>query len=93
MALTTKQLTDVCLLNDSNHKTCRYLKNDDLEPSKWYCCKLRENDKSKIDSRTKQLLKDCRDRGINPKTLNVAMGDNCSGYPLLKLIDQGYDVD
>jgi hypothetical protein len=92
MTLTKNQLKDVCLLNESSHKTCRYLRNDDLDPVKWYCCKLRDHEKIKIDSRVKQFLKDCKDRNIDPKTLNIPMGNNCEGYPLLKIIEQGYDV-
>lgn len=93
MTLSKNQLEHVCLLHESSHRTCRYLKNDDLEPSKWYCCKLRDAEKKKIDSRIRQFVKDCKDRSLDPKTLNISMGDNCGGYPLLKSINQGFDYD
>jgi hypothetical protein len=93
MTLSNNQLKHICLLDESSHKTCRYLKNDDLEPSKWYCYKLRDSDKRKKDAQVKQLIKDCKDRNLDPKTLNIAMGDNCQGYVLLKSIVQGYDCD
>jgi hypothetical protein len=93
MTLSNNQLKHVCLLQESSYKTCRYLKNDDLEPSKWYCCKLRDVEKKKTDTRIRQFIKDCKDRGLDPKTVNVFMGDNCGGYPLLKFIEQGYDCD
>ena len=81
--LSLKHLVDVCLLGSSNKiKTCRYLRNDELDENKWYCQKLQPNSKSKID---KQV--DC-DSGSE-----IPCGNNCPGYPLLKHITQGYDVD
>lgn len=78
MTLSSNQLNDICLLNsDDSSKTCRYLKNDELERDKWYCQKLNVLTKSKIDKNIRHLS---------------FKGDNCSGYPLLKHITQGYDV-
>lgn len=86
MTLTPNQLKDICLLNHSDRsKTCRYLHQDELDESKWYCQKLRPDTKAKIDKNLEPL----RDRAA----VNVPMGDNCFGYPLLKHIDQGYDAD
>lgn len=84
MTLSIKHLEDVCLLNTSNIiKTCKYLKNDELESNKWYCQKLQVTAKVKIDNFFEQQ------KNIPS---NIPQGDNCEGYPLLKHIIQGYDV-
>lgn len=85
MTLSLKQLSDVCLLNSTDKsKSCRYLVNDELDENKWHCQKLRPNIKSKID----------HDLFIaKHKKEVVASGDNCAGYPLLRHITQGYDLD
>lgn len=86
MTLSLKQLNDVCLLNsDDKSKLCRYLINDELDQNKWHCQKLRPNIKSKIDHDI--LIAKHR------KEMMVSIGDNCSGYPLLRNITQGYDLD
>lgn len=86
MTLSQKHLEDVCLLRCSDKaKICRYLRNDELDASKWYCQKLHELSKTRIDSET--------ERSIDKKARGVPMGDNCKGYPVLKNIVQGYDVD
>lgn len=86
MTLTSKQLKDICLLNHPDRsRTCRYLHQDELDEGKWYCQKLRSEAKAKIDTNLDPLK--------NRASVNVPMGDNCPGYPLLKHIEQGYDVD
>jgi hypothetical protein len=83
LTLTPRHVTDVCLLGhiDKSH-TCRYLSQDDLQDGKWYCQKLRPVEKEKIDEKIEKM------KGAK----NVPVGDNCSGYPLLKHVDQGYDL-
>lgn len=82
MTLTIKHLQDICLLGHRDKsKTCRYLKNDELEENKWYCQKLQPLVKSKID---KNL--------VDAKSNHIPSGDNCEGFPLFKHIPQGYDV-
>lgn len=82
MSLSSKQLTDVCLLGHNDiTKTCKYLRNDELDSSKWHCQKLIPEIKSKIDYQVEISLK------------KVPLGDNCKGYPILKNIIQGYDKD
>ena len=50
MTLSNKHLEDICLLHCSDSsKVCRYLRNDELDESKWYCQKLQPKIKSKID--------------------------------------------
>ena len=82
MTLTLKHLQDICLLgHQDKSKTCRYLKNDELENNKWYCQKLQPMTKLKIDNDI-----------ANTKSNFIPSGDNCEGFPLLKHIDQGYDI-
>lgn len=86
LTLTPKQVNDICLSNHSDKsKACRYLLQDDLEDGKWYCQKLRPVEKQKIDHRLEKIQ--------NRNFGNLPLGDNCPGYPLLKHVDQGYDVD
>jgi hypothetical protein len=93
MTLTQKQLEDICLINsDDKSKTCRYLSNDELDENKWYCQKLRHKMKSKIDDDVFISLQ--RHRNISPSGSPLfPCGDNCQGYPMLKHIQQGYDID
>lgn len=85
MTLSAKQLSDVCLLNSlDKSKSCRYLVNDELNENKWHCQKLIPNIKSKIDH---DIMIAKHRKEIVPS------GDNCMGYPLLRNIAQGYDLD
>lgn len=80
MTLTRKHIEDVCLLWHANpSKTCRHIIADELDSNKWYCNKLRPNAND-------SLL-------LNSSSMPLARGDNCNGYPLLKHIEQGFDVD
>lgn len=82
MTLSNKHLHDVCLLRSEDKSSiCRYLANDDLDSSKWHCQKLKANAKKSIDREVERSLD------------VVPSGDNCQGYPVLKNILQGYDVD
>lgn len=88
MTLTSRHLGEVCLLHHPDAtRTCRYLVNDELDSSKWYCSKLRPEAKEKADRGVANLGKKSRVR------LGVHSGDNCEGYPLLKHVQQGFDVD
>lgn len=88
MALTIRHLGEVCLLHHPDPtKTCRYLVNDELDPNKWYCQKLRPDAKRQIDDGISASNRKSRIRA------GVPSGDNCEGYPLLKHMPQGFDVD
>lgn len=81
MTLSQNHLKDVCLLGFSDHsKMCRYLRNDELDPSKWHCQKLIPHVRERIDSE------------VEVSASNFPSGDNCQGYLILKNIIQGYDV-
>lgn len=91
MPLTNKQLNDVCLLGQG-HRSCRYLSPDDQSWGKYHCIKLSVQkkvcDEEAADTRAKMLA-----NGQDVRKQGVPMGDNCSGYPLLRIIDQGYDLN
>lgn len=91
--LSSKQLSDVCMADSGDHRTCRYLRVDELDSSKFYCYKLRSQEKQKLDTKLKDFIRDCKKKNIDPTTTGVPMSDNCPGYPVLRVIQQGYDVD
>ena len=92
MSLSLKQLTDVCLANSGTADVCRYLKQDDTDYDKWYCLKHKVADKTRIDDKVSEHIRDCRKQGVDPADAGHPLGDNCDGYPLLKYKSQGYDV-
>jgi hypothetical protein len=91
MALTLKQLKDVCLLHGGS-KQCRFLRADDNEYDKYYCMKKRPTERKKIDTKVNQFINDCLKKKKDPHKETLPIGDNCSGYPILKHVPQGYDV-
>jgi hypothetical protein len=90
MPLSLAQLKDVCLLHRQDYKRCRYLAQDDMDGSKWYCLKKTVK-KVEIDDETDEYVKECRKKNLDPRQQPIPLGDNCAGYPVLKHIDQGYD--
>jgi len=55
--------------------------------------KQRDGRKKQIDASVDKLLDECKRKGLDPEAQGVPMGDNCDGYPILKYLEQGYDVD
>lgn len=88
--LSKKHLQDVCMCNQGS-SACRYLSKESWD--KFVCLKLRPIEKAKIDNRTADKYFEAKKKGIDPKTQNHPLGDNCPGYPVLKTIEQGYDKD
>jgi hypothetical protein len=90
MTLTSRHLAEVCMqgCHDAG-LTCRYLRNDEIDESKWYCQKLQPEIKSRIDRDVNAVLESIR----RPEKIKMPCGDNCAGYPLLKYIPQGFDAD
>ena len=91
MALSLKQLQDVCLLYDQEGQ-CRYLRQDVQTYDKWYCVKQKKIEKAKVDNKVDEMMLDCAQKGIDPSDTGVPFNDNCDGYPILKYVEQGYDV-
>lgn len=88
--LSRKQLHNVCLYSDKTSKRCRYLIQDETDYSKFYCQKLTPK-ASVIDVKLDQFIEGCRRKGLDPYKENIALGNNCSGYPFLRNLEQGYD--
>ena len=88
--LSLKQLTDVCLLGQGSGE-CRYLDQDESDSSKFYCLKKSSARAKDIDAELEELIKDSLMKNKDPKKNNIPLGDNCSGYPLLRNKMQGYD--
>jgi len=65
---------------------------DDSDSTKWYCAKKTGN-KAIIDDQVREFYKKMSDSSKDPKKQGHPLGDNCVGYPVLKFVEQGYDVD
>jgi hypothetical protein len=90
--LSLKQIQDICLSDDTTHRRCRYLSQDENDDSKFYCMKLSSKAQD-IDSEITNYLVECQKRNRDPLKENLPLGDNCSGYPMLRHLEQGYDCD
>jgi hypothetical protein len=88
--LSKLQLQNVCLVYDPSDK-CMFLKEDDLQYGVYHCMKHRPIEKAKIEKQVKLFLADCKKKGIDPAQQGAGLGDNCSGYPVMKHKEQGYD--
>jgi hypothetical protein len=92
MALTTKQLKDVCLLW-SGTTQCRYLdEDDDGKGNVVSICKKLSPLKTTIDEEVDLFLVDMKKNSQDPTKQGVPLGDNCQGYVVFKSKAQGYDV-
>lgn len=87
--LSKKQIEDVCLAGGES-KQCRYLCEDEYN-STFYCLK-KTSKKQLIDLEVKDFISFCDKKEINPNDFYLPMADNCSGFPFLKNIKQGYDI-
>jgi len=90
MPLSLNQIKDVCLVYEGAER-CRYLAEDELDASKYYCLKLAPSRRSEVDEEVKDFFAQAKKRGIDPKAQGHPLGDNCKGYPILKHVEQGYD--
>lgn len=88
--LSSKQLKDICLVNVQNSSRCRYISQDETDEKKYYCLK-NTSKASSVDKNLDDLIYDLKRRNKDPHKENIAMGDNCQGYPFLRHILQGYD--
>ena len=96
MALTEKQIKDVCDIYGGSNK-CRYMEEDIVEDDNGdmnivYVCKKKSPDRTVIDQDMIAQIMNCKTNGIDPHDAGIAMGDNCDGYVVLKTKPQGYDV-
>lgn len=91
MALTIRQVEDVCLANDG-WKQCRYL--DEVESGdQWVLiCKKLTPDADIIDEEVDDWLNEVASNGQDPRSLGKPLSINCDGYIKLLSKPQGYDV-
>jgi hypothetical protein len=89
MALTLKQINDICMIG-TDATQCRYLADDD---GKYFCLKLISGQKAEIDKEIKEFIKKHKDRGVDPNSMGLPLGNNCGGYRFLTAKMQGYDID
>jgi len=92
MALTLKQVQDICLLGGGAGQ-CRFLAEDEQIDSKFYCLKRVAQQRPEIDQEVGDFIKKHKDRGVDPYSMGLPLGDNCGGYRFLKAKMQGYDLD
>jgi hypothetical protein len=92
MALTKRQLEDVCMFG-KGYLQCRYLEDEAEYGGKTVCvCKKLTPDAEIIDEEVDEFVVDAQKSGQDLKDLNHPIQINCSGYLMLKAIRQGYDV-
>lgn len=90
--LSQKHLKDVCLIGDNTYRKCRYLAEDENDVNKYYC--LKKSSKAKdIDIEVQDFLMEMQRKGKDPKKEITPIGNNCSGYLVLRHKEQGYDKD
>lgn len=92
MALTPKQLKDVCFVNGGS-QCCRYLDEVDDNGKRVHVCKKKSPpDKQIIDDEITDFLDQMKKSGKDPTVQGYPLGDNCAGFVVLKTKPQGYDV-
>jgi hypothetical protein len=91
MALSKKQLNDVCLVN-CGYRQCRYLDEVEHDSEMVYVCKKLTPDADIIDEEIEEFVIDMQKSGQDPKAQNLPLQINCGGYLMLKAKKQGYDV-
>lgn len=87
--LTDEQLNDYCLI-DKGSKSCRYLCSD-LKDKAYYCLK-KSSKKELIDLEIDAFIARCDINNTDPQSYSLPLGDNCVGYPFLKTIRQGHNI-
>lgn len=92
MALTQKQLKDVCFLGGAVQQ-CRYLDEDlDSKGNIVYVCKKKSPEAKVIDDELTIWLNEVKANGQDPLKQGAPLGDNCKGYIKLTEKQQGYDI-
>jgi len=70
-----------------DHRECRYIREE--EDGTFNCCKLRPNEKIKIDQKIDEFLRECKTKGVDPYGTDSPLGDNCQGHLILHSIITG----
>ncbi|MHA1948704.1 MAG: hypothetical protein ACW99G_03060 [Candidatus Thorarchaeota archaeon] len=87
--LSKNQLSVVCMLGCGDSRECRYLRDEPHISGVYNCCKLRPNEKKKIDLKVEEYIRNAKKKGKNPYEDAVPLGDNCPGQLILKHIETG----
>ncbi len=91
MALSDNHVNDVCMFGCGNNQ-CRFLDTSDMYNSNTFQCLKKSSAKAEINKSYQQFIKECKNRGVDPHSVNGAvLGDNCKGYLQLSTLVQGYD--
>jgi len=85
MPLSQLQVLHVCKLNANANETCRYLTEDSIADNQYHCMKL-TGQKKHIDEAVEDYLRNNADSNDN-----APLGNNCSGYPIMRHKIIGYD--
>ena len=88
MALTLRQIEDVCLV-DQDSDQCRYLGEDPT--GKFYCIKCTPARKE-MDEIVREFKNKYAKKGVPAHSVGVPLGDNCKGYTFFRYKKQGYDI-
>jgi hypothetical protein len=85
--LSLKQVKNICLVDDTEGKKCRYITEKD--DGVFICLKLSVENKKIIDRQVDCYFKS----SYNSKLRNhPPLGDNCAGYNVSLHNEQGYDI-
>ena len=87
----SKQQLDKYCLPHGGHLKCIYLAQDDVNHDKFYCLK-KSPKKSVVDKEHAEVLQLLKKKNKDPKVQGLALGNNCTGFLLLKNVTQGFDV-
>jgi hypothetical protein len=94
MALTLKQVNDVCLVHQG-YDSCRYLTFDPAN-NIYLCAKLHPKLKTIKDDAVTYNEREAVRAGISVQDYfniyGIGHGNNCTGYRYLTQIQQGYDI-
>ena len=88
--LSKKHLEKYCMPH-AGHLACHYLARDDNKPDKYFCLK-KSHKKAVVDRELKDVLELLKKKGGDPTKQGIPLGNNCSGFLLLKNVLQGFDV-
>jgi hypothetical protein len=88
--LDKQQLDKYCLPN-GGYLRCIYLAQDDMHYDKFYCLK-KSPKKIIVDKEHLEVLELLKKKNKDPQSQGIALGNNCSGFLLLKNTLQGFDV-
>lgn len=91
MALTKKQVSDVCCEKKGSLQ-CRYLDEEYDSKGLVKICRKLSPDAKIIDAECSDYINNAIKSGRDPAVDKLPLGNNCQGYIVLLTKPQGYDV-